>query len=93
MQKLYQHPASTLDESHAEMSRIRVKANLIVELDAPDYISAASHQRKLEELLAEVRASYPTAKLVFTERRGRGANSAVRARGRASGALQDYSDS
>ena len=71
---------------------MRLRANLALEIDAEDYIAAADHQRRLEEFLTSLKSLYPMARLIITERRGRGAGGTQRPRGRASGALSEYAE-
>ena len=51
---------------------MRLRAQIIVEITADDYIEAAEHQRHLGMLLEGMRERYPDAKLVMRERRERG---------------------
>ena len=75
-----------------ETSRKRLRANLAFDIEAEDYIAAADHQRRLEEFLGSVKSHYPMARLIITERRGRGAGGSQRPRGLVSGALSNYAD-
>ena len=42
-----------------------------IELTVDDFVEAADHQRRIEDLLARVRESYPEATLTMRERRQR----------------------
>ena len=66
-----------------------------VELNVGDYIEAADHQRRLEDILRLVRDAYPEATLAMRERRQRKALPLVRAAPRVAmtGALRRYGDS
>ncbi len=50
---------------------MRLRAQIIVEITADDYIEAAEHQKNLGTVLDAVRERYPDAKLVMRERRER----------------------
>lgn len=75
-----------------ETARLRLKVQLALEIDADDFIEAANHQRQLEDILASMRRLYPLARLIITERRGRGVRPTAVLRGRSSGALNVYDD-
>ncbi|MFL5296007.1 MAG: hypothetical protein ACJ798_06460 [Phenylobacterium sp.] len=59
-----------------------------------DYIEAADHQKRLEDILRLVRDAYPEATLAMRERRQRKAMPLARAtpRAAATGALNRYDD-
>jgi hypothetical protein len=44
---------------------MKMRANFLVEVDAPDFIGAADHQRSIEALFEVVRSKYPFAQLSF----------------------------
>lgn len=50
---------------------MKLRAQIIVDINAEDYVAAADHQRSLEELLTRVRGQYPNAQLSIRERRQR----------------------
>lgn len=58
---------------------MKLWGQISVELNVDDYVQAAEHQRRLEALLAQVRAVYPEARLAMRERRERRPTPAVRA--------------
>ena len=50
---------------------MRLRATISIDLDASDFVDAADHQRRLQELFDVVRAAYPSAEFQFRERRAR----------------------
>jgi hypothetical protein len=50
---------------------ISLRAQVVIDLQANDFASAADHQRRIEALMADIRARYPEATLEFRERRPR----------------------
>jgi hypothetical protein len=50
---------------------MKLCGQISVELTVGDYIEAADHQRRLEDILRLVRDAYPDAKLAMRERRQR----------------------
>lgn len=52
---------------------MRLRASITVDIDAADYVEAATHQRRLQELFEAVSAAYPGAEFQFRERRVRAA--------------------
>ena len=50
---------------------MRLRAHITIDIDANDFIAAADHQRAVQEMLEQVRDSYPQARLEFRERRDR----------------------
>jgi hypothetical protein len=52
---------------------MRLRACITVDIEAADYLEAASHQRRLQALFEAVAASYPEAEFQFRERRIRAA--------------------
>ena len=74
---------------------MRLRAHITIDIDAADFVSAAEHQRRVEQLLAIVRQDYAHANLELRERRER-AEAADEARpvkpGRPTGALNHYED-
>jgi hypothetical protein len=50
---------------------MKLCGQISVELTVDDFVAAADHQRRLEALLATIRASYPEATLAMRERRDR----------------------
>jgi len=62
-----------------------------IELPAGDYFTTADHRRRLEEILAYIRTSYPEATLALRERRERRALMLAPAEPKApTGALNRY---
>jgi hypothetical protein len=58
---------------------MKLCGQISVELSVDDYVEAADHQRRLEEILKLVRDSYPEATLAMRERRLRKAMALPRA--------------
>ncbi|HVI32066.1 hypothetical protein [Phenylobacterium sp.] len=72
---------------------MKLCGQISVELSVDDFIEAADHQRRLEDILRLVRDSYPEATLAMRERRQRKPLSLARApEPPASGALRRYAD-
>jgi hypothetical protein len=73
---------------------MRLCGQISVELNVSDYIEAADHQKRLEDILKLVRESYPDATLAMRERRQRKAVPLTRAvpQAAATGALNRYAD-
>lgn len=70
---------------------MKLCGQIVIELEAEDYLSLAGHRQRLEQLLTQVRASYPEATLAVKERRERKALFLAPAAPRAStGALNRY---
>jgi hypothetical protein len=58
---------------------MKLCGQISVELNVGDYVEAADHQKRLEEILRQVRAAYPDATLSMRERRERKALALSRA--------------
>lgn len=71
---------------------MKLWGQISVELTVGDYVEAADHQRRLEEILRLVRDSYPDATLSMRERRQRKSQPQVRALpgSATTGKLNDY---
>ena len=71
---------------------MKLCGQISVELTVGDYIEAADHQKRLEDILRMVRDAYPDARLAMRERRQRKALPLARATPRpaATGALNGY---
>lgn len=54
---------------------IVLRAQITIDLNADDFVGAADHQRRIEELMQSVRRVYREAQLEFRERRPRPARS------------------
>jgi hypothetical protein len=50
---------------------MKLCGQISVELNVGDYVEAADHQKRLEDILRQVRAAYPDATLLMRERRER----------------------
>jgi hypothetical protein len=50
---------------------MRLRAQIIVDIDADDYVEAAEHQNALKTYLQEIQARYPNAEMTMRERRER----------------------
>lgn len=51
-------------------SALRLRAEITIDLDAADFLEAAEHQRRIEELIESVRREYSQASFAFRPRRG-----------------------
>ncbi len=71
---------------------MKLCGQISVELTVGDYIEAADHQKRLEDILRLVRDAYPEAKLAMRERRQRKSQPLARAtpRSAVTGALNRY---
>lgn len=74
---------------------MKLRAQFVVEVEADDYVAAAEHQRRFQDILADLKKHYAQTCLDFRERRTRppvsqrGAAMPVR---RPSGRLRAYED-
>ncbi len=50
---------------------MKLRAQIVVDIDAKNYVEAAEHQRHLELFLEHVKSRYAAAQLQFRERRER----------------------
>lgn len=48
---------------------MRLRAQILIDIEAADFEEAAGHQRRVEEILASARESYAQAQLEFRQRR------------------------
>lgn len=74
---------------------MRLRAHITIDIDAADFVSAAEHQRRVEQLLEIVRRDYAHANLELRERRERseaGGDARPLKPGRPTGALNLYED-
>jgi hypothetical protein len=72
---------------------LRLRAEIVIEVDAADYVEAAAHQNRLEQLMRKLHDAYPHARLSIRERRDRGPKPAMlRPNGRTTGRLHRYDD-
>lgn len=55
---------------------MRLRASITIEIEAVDYVEAATHQRRLQQLFDNVEAAYPGAEFQLRERRVRAKRSA-----------------
>lgn len=71
---------------------MKLWGQISVELTVGDYVEAADHQRRLEDILRLVKNAYPEATLSMRERRQRKSQPMVRAlpRSAQTGKLNDY---
>jgi hypothetical protein len=74
---------------------VKLRASITIDIDAPDFVTAAEHQRRMEELIAQTRAVYPQASLELRQGRivssGRGAPRTPSV-AHATGRLNQYED-
>jgi hypothetical protein len=71
---------------------MKLCGQISVEVNVDDFVEAADHQRRLEEILQLVRKSYPEAALAMRERRDRKPMSLAPAPRPPSGTLNRYED-
>ena len=50
---------------------MRLRAHILIDIDASDFVAAATHQRAVEDVLKQVQDLYPQAQLELRERRER----------------------
>ena len=50
---------------------MRLRAQIIVDIDAADYLEAAAHQSALQRYLQDIQGRYPSASMTMRERRER----------------------
>ena len=50
---------------------MKLKATIVIDIEAEDFVEAAHHQRRIEAALAEINMRYPRACMDFREQRGR----------------------
>jgi hypothetical protein len=50
---------------------MRLRAQIVIDIDADDYVEAADHQNALKCYLKEIQARYPNAEMTMRERRER----------------------
>ena len=50
---------------------MKLRAQLVIDIDTEDFVSAADHQRRVHRILHEVKKDYPGATLEMKERRPR----------------------
>lgn len=48
---------------------MKLRAVITIDIEARDFVDAAEHQRRIETVLRQVAELYPSAALVFRERR------------------------
>lgn len=58
---------------------MKLWGQISIELNVGDYVEAADHQKRLEDILRQVKAAYPEATLAVRERRQRRPTPVVRA--------------
>jgi len=75
---------------------MRLRAEIVIEIEAGDFVVAAEHQRRVETLHAAVREAYPQACMTLRERKERTAARQVQAEPPAvlhqTGRLNAYAD-
>lgn len=60
---------------------MRLRAQILIDIDANDFADAATHQHRLESIYAAIRDQYGQAQLEFRQRRQRPARQAAIGRG------------
>lgn len=53
---------------------MRLRAQITIDIEARDFVDAADHQRKLEDLVQSIKREYSQAALLLRERRERGSS-------------------
>jgi hypothetical protein len=48
---------------------MKLRAQIVIDVDADDFVEAAKHQVKIESFLRELEPEYPSVVLTFRERR------------------------
>ena len=48
---------------------MKLRAQIVIDVDAHDFVEAAEHQVRIEQFLQELKPSYPAVILTFRERR------------------------
>lgn len=75
-----------------DIANIRLRAEIVIEFDATDFLEAASHQSRLAQVVADLKKDYPAARLAIRERRDRGPKEVeLRPASRPTGNLRRYS--
>ena len=75
---------------------MKLRAQIVIDVDADDFVEAAKHQVRIESFLSELKPDYPSVVLTFRERRAAGMNgsepqpTSVR---KPTGRLNDYEES
>jgi hypothetical protein len=81
-----------LGEDVVDIPSIRLRAEIVIEFDAADFLEAASHQSRLAQAVTDLQGAYPGATLSIRERRPRGPKETqLRPGSRATGNLKRYS--
>jgi len=73
---------------------MKLRAQIMIDIDADDFVAAADHQRRIEAILGDIKQAYGQAELMFRERRPRaitGGAEVLMVR-QATGALHRYED-
>jgi hypothetical protein len=52
---------------------MKLRAEIVIEIDADDFVVAADHQKRIESILNHVREDYPQASMMLRERKERSA--------------------
>lgn len=74
-----------------DVPKIHLRAEILIEFDAADFVDAASHQGRLAHAVAALQHEYPGAKLSIRERRPRGPKqSELKPTSIATGSLRAY---
>lgn len=50
---------------------MRLRAQITIDIEAADFVDAADHQRRLEQLVRSIKSEYEQAALLLRERRER----------------------
>ena len=74
---------------------MKLRAQIMIEIEAEDFVAAANHERAIQTIFQGLRADYQSAQLEFREVRGKSArndNSDLRKMRRYTGNLNQYAD-
>jgi hypothetical protein len=85
----------TITRASRGLRAMKLRAEIVIEIDAADYIAAADHQRSVQAIFNEVRTRYGGASLAFRqlrERRGAAHPSSPVRHPRPTGAVAIYQD-
>lgn len=50
---------------------MRLRVEILIDLEAADFVDAATHQRRLEEIMISLKGEYPSANMTIKERKVR----------------------
>ena len=74
---------------------MKLRAQIVIEVEAEDFVTAANHERAIQDIFRNVKNEYEIAQLEFREVRGRSAKegeAGLRKMRRYTGNLNTYAD-